>query len=81
MSNKATDDESPSVLGAGCGLPPMPTQEDFRAAHKSEYVRLFVEVGVPAETAAGWHDEGWEGLKDRTPQECFDDETEHWEGE
>lgn len=47
------DDDSPSVIGPAA---PMPTAEEFRAAHKSEYVRLFVEVGVDAETAGGWHE-------------------------
>lgn len=72
-------DDSPSVIGAD--FPPMPTQEDYRRVHKQEYVRLFVEVGVPEETAASWHDEQWEDLKECTPQEAFDEEVAYWEAD
>jgi len=73
--------EEPSVMGAGCGLPPMPTQEDYRAAHKLVYVQLFVDVGVPEEVAAGWHDENWDDIKDGTPQQAFNDEVQYWEND
>lgn len=74
-------DDEPSVIGAGCGRHPMPTQEDYRRAHKAEYVRLFVEAGVPEETAAGWHDEDWEKIKDGTPQQAYDDQVQYWEND
>lgn len=74
-----SDDDGPSVIGGD--LPPMPTQEDFRAAHKAEYVRLFVEIGLDAETPSAWHDESWDIIKDVTPQEAFDAEVEYWDGE
>lgn len=76
-----SEDDVPSVLGAGGGSVPMPTIEEYRAAHKAEYVRLFVEVGVPEETAASWHDEQWDDIKDIPPKECFDDETSYWSEE
>jgi hypothetical protein len=71
--------EEPSVMGGGAYRSPMPTQEDFRAAHKAVYVSLFVAIGVPEETAAGWHDEGWEEIREMTPQEAFDEETSYWD--
>lgn len=75
------EDDEPSVIGAGCGLAPMPTQEDFRAAHKAEYIRLFVDVGLDPKTPEAWHDEQWEDIKDMTPQEAFNAEVEYWDGE
>ena len=73
------DDDSPSVIG---GSPsPLPSPEDFRAAHKAEYIRLFVEVGLDSETPAAWHDESWDIIKDVTTQEAFDAEVEYWDGE
>ena len=71
-------DDSPSVIGP---RPPMPTVEEFRAAHKCEYVRLFVDIGVPEEVAAGWHDDNWEDIKDGSPQQAFDDEVSYWEND
>lgn len=75
----SSDDDSPSVIGGE--LPPMPTQEDFRAVHKAEYIRLFVEIGLDPETPAAWHDEQWEDIKSMSPQEAFDAEVEYWDGE
>jgi hypothetical protein len=78
LSKETMCDDEPSVMGAGGGPAPMPTEEEYRLAHKAEYVRLFVEVGVPEETAAEWHDEQWVDIKDIPPEECFDSEISYW---
>lgn len=72
------DDDGPSVIGP---RPPMPTQEDYRAAHKAEYVRLFAEFGVPASVAEGWHDEGWEEMRTMTPKEAVAEEVSYWDND
>lgn len=76
----ATDDDAPSVIGGGTAPSPMPTEAEYRATHKSEYVRLMAELGVDADTAGAWHDDTWESIKDDSPQQAVDDETDYWGG-
>lgn len=71
--------EEPSVIGAGCGVAPMPTEEDRKAAWKALYVAEFVKVGLDAETAASWFDElDWDEVKDQAPEDLAADEMEYW---
>lgn len=79
-ATKLPDDEL-SVMGGAHFPPPMPTEADYRRAHKQEYVRLMGELGVDEETAGAWHDHAWELIKDRTPQQAVDDETDYWTGD
>lgn len=72
----ATSDDADDVSVIGMDLSmPMPTEEEFKAAFKAEYVKRFIEFGLPADFAEATFEAGdWEDIKDGTPQQAADDE-------
>lgn len=81
-----TEDEQdePGVLGAGGGLPPMPTQQDREQAWRSLYVARIVAIAGVSEEAAtatfkacGLGPDGYDIEDD--PEQCADDEMSYWD--
>lgn len=50
LSDPEADDD-PSVMGAGCGMAPMPTLEDGQAAFRELYIARMVVRGIDKEDA------------------------------
>jgi hypothetical protein len=72
-------DDEPSVMGAGAGLTPMPTDAAHKAAFRSAFVDAFVEMGVPEDTAGSWFDESdWDDLKTGTVADAVTAITDYW---
>jgi hypothetical protein len=73
-------DDEPSVMGAGCGLPSMPTQAEVEAVWRAAYVARMVERGVHVNDATACCDAGPAVLSD-DPAEAADAELEYWESD
>ena len=71
-------DDDPPVLGAGCGLPPMPTEKE---AWMAKYViHMVVEHGIDAEDAwaccrSGEYDHDYSS----DPRDAAEDEMSYWD--
>jgi hypothetical protein len=73
--------EEPSVLGAGGGVAPMPTEEEMRSAYRSAYMSYMRSQGVPEDFAVQSADAiDWQLVKDEklTPEEMAHAEMEQW---
>lgn len=85
MSDKParTDVGEPPVMGADCGLQPLPTQADRRAAWRNEFVRAAVDSGALEEQhaqelfEAGADD--WD--YDMTPADALAEELSYWDND
>lgn len=77
---KEQSDDEPSVMGAGCGLAPMPTDAERREAYKHLYVARMVAVsGITQEAAAENFEAGADSLDyDIPPEDAADAEMEYW---
>lgn len=81
-TKETVNDDEPPVIGAGAGLPPMPTQEDRAAAWRSLYIARMVSAGLDEESAAacfdacGFGPNGYDLTED--PADCADDELSYW---
>jgi hypothetical protein len=73
-------DEELSVMGAGSGLPPMPTEADRREAYKRLYVSRMVARGIDQEDAEASFDAG-EVDYDVDPESAADDELSYWDAD
>jgi hypothetical protein len=74
-------DNEPSVLGAGDGPAPMPTEEEMRSAYRSAYMSYMRTQGVPEDFAIQSADAiDWQLVKDEklTPEEMAHAEMEQW---
>lgn len=74
------EDDEPSVLGAGCGLTPLPTQADGEAVWRAAYVARMVERGLPVEDARACSAAAPVVLSD-DPADAADAELEYWEND
>jgi hypothetical protein len=82
VANIPAEDESPSVLGAGCGKPPMPTEADRKEAFLLLWIERFVELGVPEHVARAEFDAApWDDIKDMDPALAADTAMEVWDVE
>lgn len=72
--------EEPSVLGAGCGTAPMPTEADRREAYKRLYVARMVERGIDSQDASDCFDAG-DVDYDINPEDAADDELSYWDAD
>lgn len=73
-------DDEPSVIGAGDGIPPMPTEADRREAYKRLYVARMVARGVHVEDATACFEAG-EIDYDTSPEDAADDELSYWDND
>jgi hypothetical protein len=74
------NDDEPSVMGAGDGLPPIPTEADRREAYKRLYVGRMVECGIDRESAEACFEAG-EIDYDEDPRDAADDELSYWDND
>lgn len=74
------NDDEPSLMGAGAGLPPMPTEADRREAYKQLYVARMVSRGINSQDASDCFDAG-EVDYDTDPQTAADDEMSYWDND
>lgn len=82
MSNLPNDEESPAVLGAGCGLAPMPTEAEHKAAFLLGWIARFAEVGAPYYIAvAEFESAPWDDIKGMDPALAADTAMEVWDVE
>jgi len=72
--------DEPSVIGAGCGLPTMPTQAEAEAVWRAAYVARMCERGVDIADARACCNAGSVVLLD-DPSEAADAELECWEND
>ena len=70
-------DDEPSVMGAGCGLAPMPTESDRREAYKQLYVGRMVARGIDQRDAEACFEAG-DIDYDTNPEDAADDELSYW---
>lgn len=73
-----TNDDEPSVMGAGDGLQPMPTQAEAEAVWRAAYVARMVERGIHVQDAQACCDAGDAVLTD-DPVDAADAELEYWQ--
>lgn len=73
-------DDEPSVMGAGAGTPPMPTEADRLRAYKSLYVARMVACGIHEEDASACFDAG-DVDYDTDPETAADDELSYWDND
>ncbi len=75
-----TNIDEPSVIGAGCGLSPMPTETDRREAWGREFVLHAVSTGTLEEQHAMQLFEAGRDEWDysMTPAEAFAEELSYW---
>jgi len=71
------NDDEPSVIGAGCGHSPMPTQADREAAWRHLYVARMVERGIALKDAQACCAAGDADLSE-DPAQAADDELDYW---
>jgi len=71
------NDDEPSVMGAGCGLTPLPTRADAAAVWRAAFVARLIERGIAAEDARMCGDAGHVILSE-DPAEAADAELEYW---
>lgn len=69
--------DEPSVIGAGCGLSPVPSQAEAEAIWRRLYVDRMVERGVDREDAQACCDAGDADLT-VSPTDAADDELQYW---
>lgn len=80
MSEK---NDEPSVLGAGCGLAPMPTEADCKAAWRAIYMATMMKhAGLDEIDAKGCYDAG-SGDYDFNddPEKAALEDMEYWSNE
>jgi hypothetical protein len=86
MNTQLPADEihEPSVMGAGDGPAPLPTQKDREQAWRRLYITRIVEVAGVSEEAAtasfeacGLGPDGYDINDD--PEQCADDEMSYWD--
>lgn len=75
-----TDDDEPSVMGAGGGVSPMPSRADAEAVWRRLYVDRMVERGVDRENAQACCDAGEVDLS-VNPADAADEELSYWEND
>jgi hypothetical protein len=82
MDGISTEEESPSVLGAGCGVAPMPTEAEHKEAFLLFWIARFEELGVPEHVArAEFEAAPWDDIKDMDPALAADTAMEVWDVE
>lgn len=74
------NDDSPSIIGAGCGSAPMPTKAEAEAIWRRRYVDRMVERGVDRADAQACCDAGDVDLS-ISPADAADDELQYWEND
>lgn len=74
-------DGEPPVIGAGDGLPAMPTEAEHRAAWRAEFIRHCVAIDIMDEAAAADYFEAgaddWDYTE--TPADAIADDMEYWD--
>jgi hypothetical protein len=75
--DKTVGREDPSVLGAGCGVAPMPTAREAEAVWRQAYVDRMVERGVALEDARACC-EAVDADLSESPSDAADAELEYW---
>jgi hypothetical protein len=71
--------DEPSVLGAGAGRPPTPTEADQRKAWRSLFIEHAIAAGIDKVGAAELFDAGsddWDYSQD--PKEALEAEMQYW---
>ncbi len=74
---QAADDE-PSVMGAGCGISPMPTREEAEAVWRKAFAARLVEAGALDQESADECAAAVDVDFQQDPAEAADDEIEYW---
>jgi hypothetical protein len=70
-------EEEPAVMGAGCGLSPMPTKAEAEAVWRAAYVARMVERGIDLRDAQACCSAGDADLS-TDPAEAADSELDYW---
>ena len=79
MSN--VDDEPP-VLGAGCGLSPLPNEEEFKEAYFRLYAARWDERGFDESWAKAWFDDhDFNDIRQTPPKDQADTDMEYLDSE
>jgi len=73
-------DDEPSVMGAGCGVAPMPTREEAEAAWRQAYVDRMVARGADREDAQMACD-AIDAELSEDPADMADDDLEYWDAD
>lgn len=74
----AMSDDEPSVMGAGCGLPQMPSRSEAEAIWRRAYVDRMVFRGLDREDAQACCDASEVDLSE-SPADAADDELQYWD--
>ena len=75
-------DDEPSVLGGGCGIAPMPTEADFKAAYRRAWIARFAYYGVPEWIAVSEIDgANWDDIKIEKPEDAANAAMEVWDAD
>lgn len=71
------EEDEPSVLGAGCGLPSIPTKAEAEAIWRAAYVARMVERGIDIEDAQACCRAG-DVVLSEDPADVADAELDYW---
>jgi hypothetical protein len=73
--------DEPSVMGAGCGSSPMPTEADHKAAWRHEFIRHCVAMGWFDEASAAAYFEAGADDWDYTeaPADAIAEDMQYWD--
>jgi hypothetical protein len=73
------ENDEPSVLGAGCGVAPMPTEDERKAAWRAIYIATMVKhAGLTEQEATDCCDAGDCDLTD-DPEQAALSELSYWD--
>lgn len=77
-----SNDDEPSVMGAGFMPIPMPTEEEYKAAFKRRYIELLGEAGIPEHAASDFFDETpWDDIRGMSVEAAIADLFQYWDQE